>query len=486
MRGNLLIKIKEIIELWEGTIRRNDKALQLCLIVDMIYDWASDIYREDVINCLSNYESGVDDTRSETESIVWWDAQSQVSHSKIEQTHLEIYDSDEDWNQLPRSFRSSSPCPPGSFPRTPEPEDLDLQESPLGHSSLEGFPRECISPPIVSSWEANSIIQDANKVIFTFRSLSLPETFGELATILSIPSPEDLRQNAANLLQLFNLDRPIQITASFISALKNMWTGSSDTEEHPLLPSNESVYAHISFQSYLRPSDYGIVREITAITGTSDALSSLWTIAKLGPPSFLGNRKLLLQGLDKVAILKRMTGSNSLRAAVQNSCFTMTVMKDQWGSPVFDWVKEDSHGEYTSNLWINLGHQSSGIIMSPIFGYFCATEKICNSDEYIGSNLDELLRWADGEYFFDRGAVIFKTPLASRDKCSWYCLTVFDDTDQDHRPSLGQKLLRLLDERVLFEGHLVRNVTLEDQGFIRNWANALLEGELVGSFSYPC
>ncbi|KAJ5989068.1 hypothetical protein N7481_004278 [Penicillium waksmanii] len=300
--------------------------------------------------------------------------------------------------------------------------------------------------------------------------------------ILSISSPADLRQNAANLLQLFNLERPIQITASFISALKNMWTGSSDTEEHPLLQSNETVYAHTSFRSYLRPSDYGIVREITSITGSSDALSSLWRIAKQGPPSFLRNQNFLLPGLDKVAVLKGMTGSNSLRAAVRNSCLTLTIMKDQSSSPVFDWMKEDSHGEYTSNLWINLGHQSSGIIMSPIFGYSCAMERICNSDEYIGPNLDELLRWADGECFFDRGAVIFKTPLKSRDNWPWYCLTVFDYTDQEDRPILGRKLLRLLDGRVLVEGHLVRNVTPEDQGFIRNWANALLEGDLVESF----
>lgn len=448
----------------------------------MIYDWASDIYREDVINCLSSYESDFDCTRSETESIVWCDAQSQVSHSRKEQSYLEVYDSDEDRNRLPLSFRSSSPRPPGSFPRTPEPEDLDLRETLPCDSSPEIFSPVCISPPNVSSWEANSIIQDANKVIFTFRSLSLPETSEELAMILSISSPASLRQNAANLLQLFNLDRPIQITASFISALRNMWTGSSDTEEHPLLQSNETVYAHTSFRSYLRPSDYSIVREITSITGSSDALSSLWTIAKLGQPSFLGNQKLLLLGLDRVAVLKEMTGSDSLRAAARNSCLTLTIMKDQSGSPVFDWMKEDSHGEYTSNLWINLGHHSSGIIMSPIFGYSCATERICSSDEYIGSNLDELLRWADGECFFDRGAVIFKTPLTSRDKWPWYCLTVFDDTDQKDRPNMGRKLLRLLDERVLVEGHLIRNVTPEDQGFIRNWANALLERDLVGSF----
>lgn len=418
----------------------------------MIYDWASDIYREDVINCISNY------------------------------------DPDEDRNQLPLSFRSPSPRPPGSFPITPEPEDFESRECLPCDISAEVFSPECIIPPAVSPWEANSIIQDANEVTFIYRSLSLPETFEELAMILSIPGQADSEQNAANLLQLFSLDRPIQITASFISALKNMWTGSSDTKEHPLLQGNEFVYAHISFRSYLRPSDYGIVREIIVITGSSDAISSLWTIAKLGQPSFLANQKLLLQGLDKVAVLKGMTGRNSLRAATRNSRLTLTTMKDQWGSRNFDWMKEDSHGEYTSNLWITLGHQSSGIMMSPIFGHACTTERICNSEEYIGSNLDELLRWENGECFFDRGAVIFKTPLTSRDKCPWYCLTIFDDTDQEYRPVLGRKLLRLLDERVLFEGHLVRNVTPEDQGFIRNWANALLEGELVGSFgdSYIC
>ncbi|KAL4800581.1 hypothetical protein BDV19DRAFT_384394 [Aspergillus venezuelensis] len=41
-----------VIDLWHGCILRHDSALQLLLIMDMICDWARDIYAEQVVLCL--------------------------------------------------------------------------------------------------------------------------------------------------------------------------------------------------------------------------------------------------------------------------------------------------------------------------------------------------------------------------------------------------------------------------------------------------
>ncbi|KAJ5159742.1 uncharacterized protein N7482_006746 [Penicillium canariense] len=45
--------IFRIIDVWHGCILRHDCALQLCLIVELICDWAWDIYRKDIIQLLS-------------------------------------------------------------------------------------------------------------------------------------------------------------------------------------------------------------------------------------------------------------------------------------------------------------------------------------------------------------------------------------------------------------------------------------------------
>ncbi|KAI1368239.1 hypothetical protein F5Y08DRAFT_355490 [Xylaria arbuscula] len=54
-----------VIDVWRGCITTRDAALQLLLLVDYIFDWARDIYREDVIRALRVVVHGANDTMSE-------------------------------------------------------------------------------------------------------------------------------------------------------------------------------------------------------------------------------------------------------------------------------------------------------------------------------------------------------------------------------------------------------------------------------------
>jgi hypothetical protein len=50
--------------MWRGSILSPDGALQLLLLVDYIFDWARDAYREDIIRELRVLASGDNDTAS--------------------------------------------------------------------------------------------------------------------------------------------------------------------------------------------------------------------------------------------------------------------------------------------------------------------------------------------------------------------------------------------------------------------------------------
>src|SRR4051812_33362232 len=53
-----------VVDVWRGSILTLDGALQLLLLVDYVFDWARDIYREDVIRRLRVLASGDNDAAS--------------------------------------------------------------------------------------------------------------------------------------------------------------------------------------------------------------------------------------------------------------------------------------------------------------------------------------------------------------------------------------------------------------------------------------
>lgn len=60
----MLIFSQQIFDLWGGSITSKNGALQLLLIVDYVFEWARDIYREDILNKLRIVASGQNDCAS--------------------------------------------------------------------------------------------------------------------------------------------------------------------------------------------------------------------------------------------------------------------------------------------------------------------------------------------------------------------------------------------------------------------------------------
>lgn len=378
--------------------------MQLCLIVDLICDWAWNTYRKDIIQLLS------------------------VGPNIV--PNRNCY----------------------KFPSANKANDQASDSS--------------------KSWKRNFVIRDTNEVFFSFRHLTLPELTNELTAILKPPGlgDEDVRQNASKLLGLFNLERPLLLPTSFISQLETLWTGANN--KHPILDSDEIIFSHISFQSYFRPSDYHIMREISCITASYGAIDSLHSLSgtKCSVSSSYPNVSIRL---EKVLPLTMLSGLDSLRAAARNLRLTLCVIQKASG-PVLpcDWLKHPSQGEFVSSLWDNLESCSPGILLFPIFGCSSELRRMAIASQCSDNSLQKFLK--QGKSQLPHGAAILKTPAhLLHPLYPQYCLAVFDGYDLDDRHGLGHKLLQLITSGSLFEGRYSCNVTAQDRQFIHDWATRL-------------
>ncbi|KAJ5436912.1 Peptidase S58 DmpA/arginine biosynthesis protein ArgJ [Penicillium cf. griseofulvum] len=396
---------QRIFDLWHGCIQRHDSALQLCLIVDFICDWAFNIHRNEITRLLSG---GTNDIISSSLS------------------------------------------------------------SPHGRDTHETKPQH---PP---SRERQSVIRDTNKVFFSFRHLTLPDVASELIALLNPPGSgvKDTSQQAIRLLSLFNLESPLLITASVIRILQGLWTGA--TSKHPFIYSDERICAHISFQSYIRPSDFRIVRKISCITASFSAINSLQHLAgtTIPVPSVYPNvhrRKFLP--------LARLSGVDSLRAAARNLRLTLWVtQRTSTTRSSCNWEEKAYQGEFVSSIWDKLEYYSPGVLRFPMFEHSSELRRIPAGDEPQSSDLQGFLK--QGNHQLLHGAALLKTPDSSlKPLYPQYCLAVFDGSDLDNRPRLGNKLLRLITTGALFQGKFMSTVTTEDREFIHDWSSRLRRGD---------
>lgn len=407
----ILIIRQRIIHLWHGCIQKRDDALQLCMIVDLICDWAWDILHRDIIRLLSR----------------------------------------------------GNP----TIPSNPSTKECDQGYAPW-HSKRE------------------TIIRNASEVFFSFRHLALPESSRELAEILKSPNSggDNVTANATKLLDLFNLKQPLLLPRSFISELERMWTCASD--KYPVLHSGKLLFAHISFQSYFRPSDFHIVREISCITASRGAIRALEQMIGSTPSDFSCLLSISLR-LEDVLPLATGSGQDSIRAAARNLRLTLRTMprrlltQDDFleVSPVLkcEWEHNFSQGEYMSKFWSNIESRSPGNTLLLTLRrcserHSSELRTLSISNEFSYRTIRDFLGGKKRD--FPCGAVILKTPAQLLQPLHpQYCLAVFGGHNLDDRSALGKKLSQLIERGRLFEGKSRKSFTDQDHQILEDWGTRL-------------
>ncbi|KAF9888240.1 hypothetical protein FE257_008809 [Aspergillus nanangensis] len=326
----------KVIQLWHGTILRHDCALQLYLIIDFIYDWAVEVYREEILHCLSPGQvTALGDDRS--------------AEGTIQQVN-ELY-----YNNAPSMIVDGSgvclneqhDLPPSSDPTlradvislsSESSGDMEMMDTNLAVNDETELP---VTTEYRRDVSGDAVIRNADEVFFTFHHLMLPETQAEMISILTSVQPNDSIVAAAqHLLNLIGIEEPLVVNGEILSQMEEMWTGSS-RRPSPYL--SGPILALISFRTYFRPTDWQLLRDISCITASTDAINMLGSIAFDGYDSVVDPSELEISGLtgDAMRPLRAVWGHESTAIAAKDLCLSLE--KRALG---YDWVTAPEGARY--------------------------------------------------------------------------------------------------------------------------------------------
>ncbi|KAF5857423.1 hypothetical protein ETB97_005770 [Aspergillus alliaceus] len=449
-----------VIELWQGTILRADCALQLCLIIDFIYDWAIEIYLNEILDCLfagqeralSTYCSLNDRTLEQITEL----SQGSLSTCTLRDTISYSRDEEEMTTSSSDTIQADNVM---SLP-SERADDTEMLDTTIGADSPS-------SATIVESYpEADDmgVIRNADEVFFTFNHLVLPETEEELISILTSISPNDFVSEVAQaLLETFCVEEPLVLNYEFINQVEELWTGSIG--EHTS-NAEEPVIANISFRSYLRHTDWQVLRNISCITATVRAINRLGSIALNGYDALVDGAYWVASNpsVDVVRSLRTLSGQESAATATENVCLIL-----RKGPFEERWTKGLEAGDLPRRIWKGLDANTPSIPLFPILFYSSAVVRIeKRSGTDLGKILPRLSRTTRND-----GALILKRPASWYRQCPKYCLVLFDGSDVEDEAHMGRTILQVLSHGGVYQ-EIGRGVQEVDRVAIEAWAARLL------------
>ncbi|EER25114.1 hypothetical protein CPC735_017160 [Coccidioides posadasii C735 delta SOWgp] len=447
-----------VIDLWHGTILRHDCALQLLLIIDFIWDWARNVYRREIFRCLgignrvnqftgSSIENDIffdsdildEGSDSETESTMNADDLSATASGVFDMSISPVDECDD------ARIESTISTPDIINLSTPARDDIDLitanpdgTQHPASHA-LDVAPHADMCLGRHEESNAGPVIRNANQVFFSFRHLMLPESRDSLIEILAAIKPGvSIIDNARYLLTFLDTESAVVVTRLFVTDLEELWTETRSGRSELL---DGAVVAHISFRTYFRPTDWHLVRQLSCITASCEAINALASIVWDGFSSLcreLGRAPK--PTLDIARDLRLLFGADSAGAAAVNLCLSL-----QFAEGHYRWIKETRQS--SNALWVALEEHIPGIPLSSI-SFHSSTVSIVVHDSCAIDTLDQFERF--GMATRSDGAIILKRPIAWLQSCPKYCLVVFDNSDIEDPDNVRHKLLQVLSNKGLY------------------------------------
>ena len=258
----------KVYDLWINRLLDPSGALQLLLLVDLIADWARDIFRLQILSCLAGgrdrvlrfRESSTDTYASQRsmETLMPMDHQPPIQSSQnpldpdiiwISPSVLAEKNDTQTSNASPRTISASRP--PHPFLRWMGPSNM-----------LSGPARDMT-------------IRHANMIEFRFLHLRMPDDIQALSILLRSVTTEELQHVLVEAIVASLLDPlcGIRTTLSWIDQVRCLWVRAEPTSEDHA--ADVDVRALFQFRTYLRGSDWQLVREMTCISWTSGGIAAL-------------------------------------------------------------------------------------------------------------------------------------------------------------------------------------------------------------------
>ncbi|KAJ5364539.1 uncharacterized protein N7496_010252 [Penicillium cataractarum] len=264
----------QIFDLWGGSVTSKNGALQLLLIVDYVFEWARDIYREDILNKLRIVASGQNDCAS----MIHPDTD---IFSTLTSIHPSMSDGDS------RNTQGSYHQGLKDF------EALDSQQGIVRHATF---------------------VESQYRCFFVTRD--------NVTTMLQSTKDQSrktlIRQIITTLQQV-----PLSISWACLSMIEEEWTGRSRMlRSHHL--DQTKFYASVTYASFILPN-WTQVRELTVIAVAEDAFEHLVTasmyIRRISSQLPLVGNECEMEALKNV-IAKLHAGNtrHTLFAAIRRIC----------------------------------------------------------------------------------------------------------------------------------------------------------------------
>ncbi|OJJ32935.1 hypothetical protein ASPWEDRAFT_42963 [Aspergillus wentii DTO 134E9] len=467
-----------IIDIWHGCMLSLDSTLQLLLIADYICDWARDIFRPNILRCLSGRD---DILRDETPASAYRDS--------FDFTNMALSTSQPDdstarnLNSITRRTHSLSLDPSlGSILTNPYSLPYEESDGSSDKALCEGDYRclqfsQAEGNPV--PWKQHATIRHSNLILFSFHILSIPEDPSQIIKILeslsrSEPGPPT---TCEDLLELLDDDQSITVTMNAVYQLETAWTGRA---HKPTALGDFPVRARVLFHTYLR-EDWQIIREIHCIAASRFAVLALMQMAgHHGRPSYLspGLMPSITLETENLRALRCFSGSASLAGALSAAYLRLATepspspagtnppsvvfqpLNENENSPLFDLEKKLTYKQ-TSNPTSSKQETVSDGFAAPA----------------------ELKRCSVPTRKMDRtGAVLIKKPLSWSADSPAFCLMILDDVPLTDLPRLGQRLSEVCAAQNIYvtgaergnDGHPLSDV---DQIGILRWIE-ILSGRL--------
>lgn len=274
-----------------------DGALQLLLIVDLICEWARDIFRFEISICLAGGKENLrKDNLRHTSPAATYASRFSTQEPQYEGTtntsvHGGVYspqilETDIDTVDIVETASITSLTLEDSMlevdeimeshPAAAKGESIESYGDVVSHPLL----RWAIISPIDVPWTVHATIRHSNMCLFAFSHLSLPKDLESLVAYLRQASSLGLGSTRTIAMSLVaSLTDHLMVrntTVDRILQLKNDWLRESESAFND---SNCLLRALFVFRTYIRTSDWQIVRELWCISCTTQTVHNLAKIA---------------------------------------------------------------------------------------------------------------------------------------------------------------------------------------------------------------
>ena len=312
-----------------------DGALQLLLIVDLICEWARDVFRFEISSCLAGgrdnlrhaspaatYASRFSTQEPQYEGTTNTSMHGGVRSSPIPETDIDTVDFAETASITSLTLEDSMMAVDGimeDHPAAAQDESIESYGDIVSHPLLKWAK---ISPTD-APWTAHATIRHSNMCLFAFSHLSLPKDLESLvaclrqASSLGVGSTRKIAMSLVMSLTDHSLVR--NTTMDRIHQLKKDWLreggSASNGSEYPLR-------ALFVFRTYIRTSDWQVVRELRCISCTAQ---TIYNLAKIAGFSVDNLRTRMQQSAKEHPLpasdfeaLRGLTGSDAASAAINS------------------------------------------------------------------------------------------------------------------------------------------------------------------------